>query len=35
MKKIEEQIEELGIIFDEKMADFIAQEEPDEVLDYE
>jgi hypothetical protein len=35
MKKIEEQIEELGIIFDEEMADFIAQEEPDEVLDYE
>ena len=35
MKKIEEKIEELGIIFDEEMADFIAQEEPDEVLDYE
>lgn len=35
MKKIEEQIEELGIIFDEEMVDFIAQEEPDEVLDYE
>lgn len=35
MKKIEEQIEELGIIFDEEMTDFIAQEEPDEVLDYE
>lgn len=35
MKKIEEQIEELGIIFDEEMADFIVQEEPDEVLDYE
>lgn len=35
MKKIEEQIEELGIIFDEEMADFIAQEEPDKVLDYE
>lgn len=35
MKKIEEQVNELGVIFDEEMTDLIAQEEPDEVLDYE
>lgn len=35
MKKIEEQVNELGVIFDEEIADLIAQEEPDEVLDYE
>ena len=35
MKKIEEQANELGVIFDEEMADLIEQEEPDEVLDYE